>query len=124
MPRASVAAQSAPAWVRFDLNEPPGGSVIPGMRLSRLLLTNASLVTLSVASIGRAVAGTTVSGQAGVYNVPADADWINVDTSNLSTFFNSKDITDGFNNPDDPGQNALALHVRATNPLISTLING
>ena len=94
------------------------------MRLSRLLLTSASLVTLSVASIGRAVAGTTVAGQTGAYNVSADADWINVDTSNISTFTNNRNITDGFDNPDDPDPDAIALHVRATNPLISTLING
>ena len=77
--------------------------MIPSMRLSRLLLTSASLVTLAVAGIGRASAATGITvTQAGhlPYTVAAAEGWINVHASDISTFTNNQNIVDGFANPD------------------------
>src|SRR5882724_13157123 len=98
------------------------------MRLSRLLLTGASLLTLSIAGVARATAaGVTITKPGHLpYTVPADQDWINVDASDITTFTNNKNIADGFSNPDgaDPlDGSALALHIRS-NSGISSLING
>ena len=63
--------------------------MISGSRLSRLLLTSASLMTLSLAGVARASAASgitiTVTGHH-AYTVPADEGWVDVHASDISTF--------------------------------------
>ena len=99
--------------------------MIPGIRLSRLLLTSASLMTLSLAGVARASAASgitiTVTGHH-AYTVPTDEGWVNVHASDISTFTNDKNIKDGFANTDGSLTSSLALHVQATST-IATLVN-